>query len=213
MRKLLVGVVVVLVLAYVAALGVGVVLAAKGAQQSSGGTTQTAQPTGGPNSQTTTATLAKYQSIFDNALAKALNLTVGQVQQARKNGTSLAQLAQQQGVSMVVVRQAITKAQQDVINKALSDGAITKAQADALSRRLALQPWLSWRSFNGLWGRNPAQLSRFRSRSLNLQAPQGNAPRPGFGSGSPSRQPPFNWGHPGPSPDQPGGNRGWPGRR
>jgi hypothetical protein len=77
---------------------------------------------------------------LDSALAKALNLSVEEIQAARDDGTTWAELASQQGASLQALQTAIVDAHKAMIDQALADGAITQAQADALKSHLEAGP-------------------------------------------------------------------------
>jgi len=63
-----------------------------------------------------------------NAVANYLGLTNAELRTARQNGTSLAQLATQQGKSVSGLKQAIYDAAKADFDKAVSAGRITAAQ-------------------------------------------------------------------------------------
>ena len=63
-----------------------------------------------------------------NAVASYLGLTKAELRTARENGTSLAQLATQQGKSVAGLKQAIYDAAKSDLDKAVAAGRITAAQ-------------------------------------------------------------------------------------
>jgi hypothetical protein len=63
-----------------------------------------------------------------NAVANYLGLTKAELRTARENGTSLAQLATQQGKSVSGLKQAIYDAAKADLDKAVAAGRITSAQ-------------------------------------------------------------------------------------
>jgi hypothetical protein len=63
-----------------------------------------------------------------NAVANYLGLTKAELRTARENGTSLAQLAAQQGKSVAGLKQAIYDAAKADLDKAVAAGRITSAQ-------------------------------------------------------------------------------------
>ena len=65
---------------------------------------------------------------FANAVASYLGLTKAELRTARDNGTSLAQLATQQGKSVAGLKQAIYDAAKSDLDKAVAAGRITAAQ-------------------------------------------------------------------------------------
>ena len=65
---------------------------------------------------------------FANAVASYLGVTKAELRTARENGTSLAQLATQQGKSVAGLKQAIYDAAKSDLDKAVAAGRITSAQ-------------------------------------------------------------------------------------
>jgi hypothetical protein len=65
---------------------------------------------------------------FVNAAADYLGVTKAELRTARQNGTSLAQLATQQGKSVAGLKQAIYDAAKADLDKAVAAGRITSAQ-------------------------------------------------------------------------------------
>jgi len=63
-----------------------------------------------------------------NAVADYLGLTKAELRTARENGTSLAQLATQQGKSVSGLKQAIYDAAKADLDKAVTAGRVTSAQ-------------------------------------------------------------------------------------
>jgi hypothetical protein len=103
-------------------IGAGSAIAASGHSNKSGtaSTSQTCGP-GGPRGHGPLAS-----SI--TAVANYLGLTKAELRTARENGTSLAQLATQQGKSVSGLKQAIYDAAKADLDKAVSAGRITAAQ-------------------------------------------------------------------------------------
>jgi hypothetical protein len=105
-----------------------------------------------PPSQTTPATPGQFgrgmgfgcmgggSSANFDAMAKALNLTPTQLFEKLHEGTSLADIAKEQGVDLTKVQEAANaervKAMKDAITQAVTDGKITQAQADWLLKGL-----------------------------------------------------------------------------
>ena len=81
-----------------------------------------------------------------NAAAQALGLTAEEVQTQLRAGESLADLADNEGVDLQTVLDAVTaacvQAQRDAIAQAVADGTITQAKAD----------WLNEGLDQGFWG-------------------------------------------------------------
>ena len=65
---------------------------------------------------------------FPDAVVSYLGLTKAELRTARENGTSLAQLATQQGKSVVGLEQAIYNSAKSDLDKAVAAGRITSAQ-------------------------------------------------------------------------------------
>ena len=70
------------------------------------------------------------------ALADYLGLTKTELRAAHENGTSLAQLATQQGKSLTGLKQAIYDAAKADLDKAVTAGRITSAQESTMLSRL-----------------------------------------------------------------------------
>ena len=70
------------------------------------------------------------------AVADYLGLTKAELRTARENGTSLAQLATQQGKSVSGLKQAIYDAAKADLDKAVAAGRITSAQEKTMLSRL-----------------------------------------------------------------------------
>ena len=71
-------------------------------------------------------------AVHDAALADTLGLTVEQFQAERDAGKTLAQIAEEQGVSLDDVQAAMQTAREAEIQQMVADGTITQAQADAM---------------------------------------------------------------------------------
>ena len=140
MKKVLVVLAAAAAVGYLAVLGVGTALAWNGDGQACTGDCQAGPRAGWSDAMPHNGILSNYEDILDNALADVLNLSVSDIQTARDNGTSWADLADQQGVSLDDLQAAIKDAHQAMIDKALADGAITQDQADALSAHLDAGP-------------------------------------------------------------------------
>lgn len=68
-------------------------------------------------------------------VADALGITVEELEAARVEGKTVADLAAEQGLDMTAVRTAIQAGREAVIEQALNDGTITQEQADWLLSR------------------------------------------------------------------------------
>jgi hypothetical protein len=71
-----------------------------------------------------------------DAIASYLGVTKAELRTARENGTSLAQLAQQQGKSVDGLKQAIYNDAKAHLDKAVAAGRITSAQAASMLSNL-----------------------------------------------------------------------------
>lgn len=75
--------------------------------------------------------LAKYIKPQE-LLAKALGISVDELQAAREAGKTLPQLVEESGLDMATVRSNLQAAYQEVLEQAVEDGVITQQQADLL---------------------------------------------------------------------------------
>lgn len=82
--------------------------------------------------------LTQYEDVLHAKLADVLGMSVSDFEAARDGGQTLFQIAQDQGVDMEAVAEAMVEGRQAMIDQALSDGAITQSQADWLSQRGAM---------------------------------------------------------------------------
>ena len=114
--------------AVLALVGTGGAIAASGHSGGSAGSTQCAGPALGP------------RAGFIDAVAIYLGATKAELRTARENGTSLAQLATQQGKTVAGLKQAIYDAAKADLDKAVSAGRLTSAQET--TRLSALQSHL-----------------------------------------------------------------------
>jgi hypothetical protein len=117
------------VIAVLALVGAGGAVAASGHSKSAGTTAAQsgacpARPGGGPGAD------------FANAVASYLGITRAELKTARDNGTSLAQLATQNGKSVSGLEDAIYADAKAHLDKAVSAGKLTSAQESALLSNL-----------------------------------------------------------------------------
>ena len=115
--------------AVLALVGAGGAIAASG--NSKGSSTASASQTCGPGGP---GHGPRAGSI--NAVAEYLGLTKAELRTARENGTTLAQLATQQGKSVSGLKQAIYDAAKADLDKAVAAGRITSAQEKTMLSRL-----------------------------------------------------------------------------
>ena len=76
-----------------------------------------------------------HRENVDAAIADALGLTVDELQEAREDGKTLAELAETAGVSLDEVLDAMRAARADAIQQAVEDGQLTQEQADRFQNR------------------------------------------------------------------------------
>lgn len=81
--------------------------------------------------------LALDQDQMHAAIAEALGMTVAEFEAARDQGQSLVLLAQERGVALDAVRDAMATVRQPAIDQALAEGTLTEQQAEWLSSRPA----------------------------------------------------------------------------
>jgi hypothetical protein len=109
--------------AVLALVGAGGAIAASGHSNGSGTASKTQACPGGPGGPGHGPLASSI-----NAVADYLGLTKAELRTARQNGTSLAQLATQQGKSVAGLKQAIYDAAKADLDKAVAAGRITAAQ-------------------------------------------------------------------------------------
>jgi hypothetical protein len=114
--------------AVLALIGTGGAIAASG--HSSGTSTASATGTCGPGPG------HGPRAGFLNAVATYLGVTKAELRTARENGTSLAQLATQQGKSVAGLKQAIYDSARADLDKAVAAGRITSAQETTMLSNL-----------------------------------------------------------------------------
>lgn len=113
--------------AVLALVGAGCAVAASGHSINSGTASTSRACPGGPGG----PGLGPRAS-FVNAVADYLGVTKAELRTARENGTSLAQLATQQGKSVSGLKQAIYDAAKADLDKAVAAGRITSAQETSM---------------------------------------------------------------------------------
>ncbi len=72
------------------------------------------------------------QAVIDEAIAAALGITVEELDAARADGQTVADLAEELGVDMADVNAAVQAAKEEALAAAVANGDITQAQADRL---------------------------------------------------------------------------------
>jgi len=76
--------------------------------------------------------LADYQALLDAPVAEALGISVDELTTARTAGKSPFDLAQEKGVEVTQVQEALQAGQKAALAQAVTDGKITQAQADQM---------------------------------------------------------------------------------
>jgi len=96
---------------------------------------------------------------MDDAAEKLLGMTAAEIQAARLDGKSLAELAQAKGVSKDALVKAILDEHKADLAKLVADGKMTQAQADAMVSRMQEQVKLMVeRTGTGpMWQNQPGQ--------------------------------------------------------
>jgi len=96
---------------------------------------------------------------MNDAAEKLLGMTAAEIQAARLDGKSLAELAQAKGVSKDALIQAILDEHEADLAKLVADGKMTQAQADAMISRMQEQVKLMVeRTGTGpMWQNQPGQ--------------------------------------------------------
>ena len=85
------------------------------------------------------------------AVADALGISVDELAAAHAEGTTLATLADEQGVDLADVQAAAQAVVEEAVTQAVADGTITQAQADQILARLAEDGLGALRSLRGAW--------------------------------------------------------------
>lgn len=74
-----------------------------------------------------------YHDEREQAVADALNITVDELEAARAEGLTPIDIAQEQGLDLDEVHEALEAAHQEIIEQAVADGVLTEEQAERLS--------------------------------------------------------------------------------
>jgi len=77
-----------------------------------------------------------YREQTQEALANALGLSVEELDAARDEGKSLLEIAEEQGIDMADVQEAMRAAGEQLIDQAVADGLLTQEQADTIRQRV-----------------------------------------------------------------------------
>jgi DNA-directed RNA polymerase specialized sigma24 family protein len=80
--------------------------------------------------------LSAYDDQIHAALADALGMTEEELEAARAEGKTLAQIAEEQGVALEDVQAAMQAAFEEALQQAVEDGVLTQEQADAMLERM-----------------------------------------------------------------------------
>ena len=74
-----------------------------------------------------------YHDEMEQAVADALNITVDELEAARAEGLTPMDIAEEQGLDLDQVHEALEAARQEIIEQAVADGVLTEEQAERLS--------------------------------------------------------------------------------
>jgi hypothetical protein len=85
-----------------------------------------------------------FHDYIVSAFAKAVGLTVDQVNTRLTNGESLLQIAQAQGFTGDKLTQLVTQVRQDALNQAVAAGVITQEQANQILQDLNNHPGIGF---------------------------------------------------------------------
>ena len=80
--------------------------------------------------------MAQYQDEIHTAIAKALGLSIDELDGALDSGQTIWQIAETQGVSVETLQDAMQAAHADILAQLVADGTLTQAQADAMGNRV-----------------------------------------------------------------------------
>lgn len=85
-----------------------------------------------------------YHDQMITALASALGMSVDDLNKEFQSGKTLAQIAEEKGISADKLQEAMLKAQGDVMAQAVKDGKLTQAQADQMLEWMKQNPGMGW---------------------------------------------------------------------
>lgn len=114
-------------------------------------------------------------------IAKALGTTQAKLTEALRAGSSLAEIAKDNGTSVAALRAAVRSAVKTRLDNAVEDGDLTRQQADAMLDRVGDR-------LEAIASGRPLRLHRHGRRAAPHRAPPGGSMRPGGlppGTGAP----------------------------
>jgi hypothetical protein len=77
--------------------------------------------------------MLQYHDEMEQAMADALNISVDELEAARAEGQHPFEIAQEQGLDLDQVHQALEAAREEIIEQAVADGILTEEQAEQLN--------------------------------------------------------------------------------
>jgi len=88
-------------------------------------------------------------------MAETLGLTVEELEAARDEGHTLWEIAEEQGVELAEVGEALKTAGQELLDQAVTDGTLTQEQADTIRQHMEDMPGDGPRGMRGRFPRFP----------------------------------------------------------
>jgi hypothetical protein len=86
----------------------------------------------------------EYHDQMWEALAKALDMTVDELNAALQSGKTVAEIAEEKGISTEDLQQAMLDAHAEVLAQAVKDGKLTQEQADQMLEYMKANPGMGW---------------------------------------------------------------------
>lgn len=86
----------------------------------------------------------EYHDQMWEALAKALDMTVDELNAALQSGKTVAEIAEEKGISTEELQQAMLDAHAEVLAQAVKDGKLTQEQADQMLEYMKANPGMGW---------------------------------------------------------------------
>ena len=105
--------------------------------------------------------------------AKALGISVEELQAAREDGTSMQDLLAAKGLNAVDFQKALLDAYQSAIAQAVQDGVITQAQADELLNQGVMGGFRMPGGKPGMDGRKPGGFNNFPTQPEIIEPESG----------------------------------------
>lgn len=92
---------------------------------------------------------------MQQTMAETLGLTVEELEAARDEGHTLWEIAEEQGVELAEVGEALKTAGQELLDQAVTDGTLTQEQADTIRQHMEDMPGDGPRGMRGRFPRFP----------------------------------------------------------